>query len=111
MSRRIAVVGAGISVTLDAPNGKITAARCSLGAVAPTVLLVQAMADAAYFAAACGRTVKVDEAQSVEAAFLKAYRWQYIYSGAQHPHFGAFLSGMITPEQAKRIQSALATLA
>jgi carbon-monoxide dehydrogenase medium subunit len=42
----IAVVGCGISLTLDAPNGTITAARCSLGAVAPTVLLVQSMADA-----------------------------------------------------------------
>jgi carbon-monoxide dehydrogenase medium subunit len=36
----IAVVGCGISVTLDA-NGVCTAARVSLGAVAPTVLLVQ----------------------------------------------------------------------
>jgi carbon-monoxide dehydrogenase medium subunit len=42
----IAVVGCAISLTLDAPGGTITAARCSLGAVAPTVLLVQAMADA-----------------------------------------------------------------
>ena len=42
----IAVVGCGISLTLDAANGTITAARCSLGAVAPTVLLVQPMADA-----------------------------------------------------------------
>ena len=42
----IAVVGCGISLTLDAANGTIKAARCSLGAVAPTVLLVQAMADA-----------------------------------------------------------------
>ena len=42
----IAVVGCGISLTLDSPNGTITAVRCSLGAVAPTVLLVQAMADA-----------------------------------------------------------------
>ncbi|MSP03239.1 MAG: xanthine dehydrogenase family protein subunit M [Acetobacteraceae bacterium] len=41
----IAVVGCGISVTLD-DKGVCTAARCSLGAVAPTVLLVQAMADA-----------------------------------------------------------------
>ena len=42
----IAVVGCGISLTLDAANGTIKSARCSLGAVAPTVLLVQAMADA-----------------------------------------------------------------
>jgi carbon-monoxide dehydrogenase medium subunit len=41
----IAVVGCGISVTLD-DKGVCTAARCSLGAVAPTVLLVKDMADA-----------------------------------------------------------------
>jgi len=41
----IAVVGCGISVTLD-EKGVCTAARCSLGAVAPTVLLVKDMADA-----------------------------------------------------------------
>jgi carbon-monoxide dehydrogenase medium subunit len=35
----IAVVGAGVSVTLDA-NGVCTAARVGLGAVAPTALLV-----------------------------------------------------------------------
>ena len=39
----IAVVGCGINVTLDA-NGVCTAARCALGAVAPTVLLVPEMA-------------------------------------------------------------------
>src|SRR6202012_3726722 len=41
----IAVVGCGINVTLDA-GGTCTAARVSLGAVAPTVLLVKAAADA-----------------------------------------------------------------
>jgi CO/xanthine dehydrogenase FAD-binding subunit len=40
----IAVVGVGISVTLD-DKGVCTAARCSVGAVAPTVLLVKEMAD------------------------------------------------------------------
>jgi CO/xanthine dehydrogenase FAD-binding subunit len=37
----IAVVGAGVSLTLDA-GGTVTAARVSLGAVAPTALLVEA---------------------------------------------------------------------
>ncbi len=41
----IAVVGAAVSVTLDA-NGVCTAARVSLGAVAPTPLLVEAGAQA-----------------------------------------------------------------
>jgi len=41
----IAVASAGVSVTIDA-SGTITAARVALGAVAPTVLLVAACADA-----------------------------------------------------------------
>jgi carbon-monoxide dehydrogenase medium subunit len=41
----IAVVGCGVNVTLDA-NGVCTAARVSLGAVAPTVLLVDACGQA-----------------------------------------------------------------
>jgi carbon-monoxide dehydrogenase medium subunit len=41
----IAVVGAGVSLTLDA-GGSVTAARVALGAVAPTVLLVADAANA-----------------------------------------------------------------
>jgi CO/xanthine dehydrogenase FAD-binding subunit len=41
----IAVVGAGVSVTIDA-NGQCTAARVAIGAVAPTALLVPAAAEA-----------------------------------------------------------------
>jgi hypothetical protein len=74
------------------------------------ILQVQARADAGYFAATCGRTVSGAEARAIEAAFLKAYRWQYIHSGAQHPHFGKVLFGLITQSQGQRIQAALATL-
>ena len=74
------------------------------------ILQAQAKADAGYFAAKCGRAVHEAEAQAIEAAFLKAYRWQYIHSGAQHPHFGKVLSSMITEKQGERIQQALATL-
>src|SRR6266852_2377952 len=74
------------------------------------ILQVQARADAGYFAAKCGRAVHEAEAQAIEAAFLKAYRWQYIHSGAQHPHFGKVLSSLITEKQGQRIQQALATL-
>ena len=49
-------------------------------------------------------------AQAIEAAFLKAYRWQYVHSGAQHPQFGKVLSSLITEKQGQRIQAALATL-
>jgi hypothetical protein len=74
------------------------------------ILQVQAKADAGYFAANCGRAVDAAEAHAIEAAFLKAYRWQYIHSGAQHPQFGKVLSSMITGQQGQRIQAALATL-
>ena len=74
------------------------------------ILQAQAIADAGYFAATCGRDVKDAEARAIEAAFLKAYRWQYIHSGAQHPQFGKVLSSLITASQGQRIQAALATL-
>ncbi len=74
------------------------------------ILQAQAAADAGYFAANCGRVVEADEALVVEGAFLAAYRWQYIHSGARHPHFGKVLTGLITESQGQRIQAALATL-
>jgi hypothetical protein len=74
------------------------------------ILQAQAKADAGYFAAKCGRAVHDAEAQAIEAAFLKAYRWQYIHSGAQHPRFAKVLSSLITENQGQRIQSALARL-
>jgi hypothetical protein len=74
------------------------------------ILQAQAKADAGYFTTKCGRAVGEAEAPAIEAAFLKAYRWQYIHSGAQHPHFAEVLSGLINEKQGQRIQTALATL-
>jgi hypothetical protein len=74
------------------------------------ILQIQAKADAMYFAAACGRAVGEAEAPMIEAGFLKAYRWQYIHSGVQHPQFGKVLSSLIIEKQGQRIQAALATL-
>ena len=74
------------------------------------ILQAQAKADAGYFAAKCGRVVDQAETQTIEAAFLKAYRWQYIHSGAQHPQFNKVLGSLISERQGQRIQAALATL-
>jgi uncharacterized protein YggL (DUF469 family) len=74
------------------------------------MLQAQAAADTDYFVSNCWRTIGEEEARAIEAAFLEAYRWQYIHSGAQHPHFGKVLTGLITPAQGERIQAALATL-
>ena len=45
-----------------------------------------------------------------KAGLLRAYRWQYILSGAQHPHFIKVLTSLITDAQTERVQAALASL-
>ena len=74
------------------------------------ILQTQAKADAGYFAANCGRRVLSEEADLLAKQFLKAYRWQYIFSGAAHPRFQTILKGLITPTQFKRIEAALGSL-
>ena len=82
----------------------------ALVAAVDGILQMQANADTTYFIANCGRTVMLQEADRVEAQFLKAYRWQYIFSGATHPRFQMILKSLIMEPQLKRIGAALATL-
>ena len=63
------------------------------------ILQAQAAADAEYFLVHCGRSIGSDEAESIRASFLKAYRWQYIHSGAAHPKFQQVLGDLITEDQ------------
>ncbi|WP_428535135.1 FAD binding domain-containing protein [Rhodopila sp.] len=58
----IAVVGCGVSVTLDA-NGVCTAARVAIGAVSPTVIMVPAAAEALI-----GHTLDADTLARLDAA-------------------------------------------
>jgi hypothetical protein len=41
---------------------------------------------------------------------LKAYRWQYIVTGVQGPHFAEVLKELVTPEQMERIGKALSPI-
>jgi hypothetical protein len=82
----------------------------ALVAAVDGILQMQAKADTAYFAAHCGRSIDAKEGDILEKQFLKAYRWQYIFSGAAHPKFQSILGSLITEQQGKRIESALATL-
>jgi hypothetical protein len=99
-------------------DGEVTAAQrdravdefIELVAAVDGILQAQAAADAGYFAATCGRTVGEAELQAIAAAFLASYRWQYIHSGAQQPHFRKVLSRLVTHAQSHRIQAALDTL-
>jgi len=74
------------------------------------ILQAQAKSDAAYFIGACGRAVGGEEAVRIETGLLRAYRWQYIVSGVQLPHFGALLAGMVNAGQHDRIAAALAPI-
>jgi hypothetical protein len=74
------------------------------------ILQAQAKSDASYFVVRCSRLIGVEERAEIESAFLKAYRWQYIHSGAAHPRFAEVLTDLITKEQGQRIQAALASL-
>jgi len=71
------------------------------------ILQGQAAADTRYFARICGRRVGEEERARIEAQVLRAYRWQYIVSGVQHPRFAAVLAELVSPEQLARIVAAL----
>jgi hypothetical protein len=74
------------------------------------ILQAQAEADAAYFCRITGRGAEHAQAAQIEAAMLKAYRWQYIVSGVMEPRFQKVLFSLVTEVQASRIQHALAPL-
>lgn len=74
------------------------------------ILQAQAAEDARYFVATCGRDISPADSGRLKEAILAAYRWQYIFSGAQHPHFLEVLSGLITNQQSNRITTALSAL-
>ena len=75
------------------------------------LLQAQSKADVEYFRRTAETRFTTAQVRELEASVLRAYRWQYIISGAQHPRFLKLLMGMITPAQADRITRALAPIA
>lgn len=71
----------------------------------------QARADVEYFRQNAAGRFGEAQVKELEAGVLRAYRWQYILSGAQHPRFMKLLGGMITPAQLERIGKALEPIA
>lgn len=74
------------------------------------LLQAQAAADAGYFMRLCERCFSPGEQQAIRRTMLRAYRWQYIVSGIQHPHFMKLLGGMATRTQLQRLHAALAPI-
>jgi len=74
------------------------------------ILQTQAKSDVDYFQSVCRWKYAGEQIARLEAGTLRAYRWQYIVSGAEHPRFVQILGGLITAEQGQRIAEALAPI-
>jgi hypothetical protein len=74
------------------------------------LLQAQVKLDVDYFLKVCGRSFSSEQMQRILETVLKAYRWQYIFSGSQNPRFTKMLGGMVTDIQGKRINEALSQL-
>ena len=72
---------------------------------------MQATADADYFIANAGRVFQVEQRVAIHETWLRAYRWQYIVTGAREARFMEALKSLATPGQMERIGSALAPIA
>jgi DNA-binding Lrp family transcriptional regulator len=74
------------------------------------ILQNQSVADVDYFVKVCDRSFTDDEIQKINDGVLKAYRWQYIFSGVEHPRFQKLYEELTTEEQRQRVGAVLATL-
>jgi len=75
------------------------------------ILQAQSKSDAEYFVRICGRSFTEEQMAKLKASLLKAYRWQYVFSGVEHPRFQKLLGSLITEAQFQRITQALSPLA
>jgi hypothetical protein len=75
------------------------------------IVEAQAAADGEYFVRTCGRELSASETGTIQQTLLDAYQFQYILSGARHPHFAKTLVELTTDAQLGRIRDALSGLA
>ena len=79
-------------------------------AAVDAILQDQAALDAGHFMEINKRVFSMSQQEVIRSVVLKAYRWQYIFYGAQHPRFLFLLGHSVSPVQGKRINDALATI-
>jgi hypothetical protein len=78
-----------------------------LVAAVDSLLQAQSKADVDYFLKVRNPRLGKGEIDRIRDGVLKAYRWQYIFSGTEHPRFKTVLGSLITEAQGKRINNAL----
>jgi hypothetical protein len=74
------------------------------------IVCAQAAADVQYFLSVRGTAPSEQKVRLLHDQVLRAYRWQYILSGVEESRFQRVLSSMITGDQMRRVEAALAPL-
>ena len=74
------------------------------------ILQAQAAADGEYFCSSSGAYFDRERCNAVKACLLKAYRLQYLVSGARIERFERALSSKVTAQQLQRVDAAFAPL-
>ena len=74
------------------------------------IVCAQARADAEYFVLRAGRTFSSEQTKAVGDVLRRAYRWQYVASGASEPRFAGVLAELASATQMERIGAALAPI-
>ena len=71
------------------------------------LLQAQRNYDVEYFLKVCNPSFSGSEIEQLNDGLLKAYRWQYIFSGVEHVRFQGLLGKLTTDEQRERLGAAL----
>ena len=74
------------------------------------ILQKQSESDVRYFIENSSRSFSAEKIACINDSVLGAYRWQYIFSGVEHPRFQELVKRLITESQLKRIGKALEPL-
>lgn len=90
----------------DAAVGEVIALVSSVDGL----LQAQSKYDAEYFLKVSRPSFTASEIEQLNAGLLKAYRWQYIFSGVEHVRYQALLKELTTDEQRERLGAALSLL-
>ena len=75
------------------------------------IISAQAAADVDYFLKVSDAELAEDSGERLRAGVQAAYRWQYILSGAGERRFQKVLRSLITDDQLRRIEEAIAPIA
>ena len=75
------------------------------------ILQDQSNSDVRYFLENNNRSFGDEEIRRIKNTVLGAYRWQYIFSGVEHPRFQELFGSLTTETQRERVGESLAQLA